>query len=1748
MAEEQLQVGEVEQIDPATLEPKDVVLNPAPAPAESEQQGGELPPELEPQFLPSELAAEVDAFSAGMPSPFQPQGATDYAPLSTTQLQGVQDLMRSLASKDFSLEDIRKSFNEGVFGTSVDEAMADMLAAQGDNKRQSMMQILNRGDLPVSTRIGLLRELDAQMSGPDMNAVERTQLRQLNEQENGGYTDEAEAAYEQSLKLVAGLPVIARPETGPLTTKEMQQSYEALLNMAVIDSEKRAGGLNAKGVMNFLPQLLPFFGTVPVVKVLKELNSITGGDVGMSTVEGAFMPGTAIRSMRERIEAMPLEQKVQTFAKVMGVLRGNRAIFPTQNAQIQNYLIQSLFYKDLTGQDFIKEATDSENKAYIAAKNEAARYGRLASHEKDEAKALEYVRQRNQWEQKAAHLEKTASGRLWHEYNGVTFSQWLDDMAIIDFAIVAPFARSTVKMGQKAALLGSKNALRIAPDATTKQWIRMLQDPRVRKKMTDLLGEDVAETMLPAAIKGAEEAGVEGMSEMIERTKRIQQEVRMVKREGGNVTAKTQQEFLEEIKKVFGEVETAKIHETKSAYSISEDGIDVVARYGATPTKAFGTYAQAERALSQLPFEGKIVRRIDDAFQPASRSDEIGEYFVEVADSRTYDSSRAAWESAIFPREQVRAPWFLPVNSAIGGRFAKMWNWAYSSSDMFGKDIFNELTSDVMRAQSMQKLHAGFVRTMLSLEPKKQAVVTALLKQGEEVPTLSGKGTEFTVEQIRKMYPDVTDDVLTGYYEARTLSDNMWLLANQQKRAEYIRENVKSIHSSTGHVGFGHSLNSADEAVADIKSAQGFSSLHVFDPETGTFSALKRSDIDKLYADGHKLARMQELVQGKGFQEATHTIVHKTKGKVMEPPMNVLPRVSGYYPHIYQANYVVFGLSKAGHRVALATARSIKDAAAARDRYNRIFERMGDKSPYSVADYQFDRALRDPLTYKDDVNGPVFGQTQTIYGSRSGGTLYNASKQYGDHMVDPVEALLRGMELVSHSVTKGNLIKHMEARLYNTLRLMEKETGQKIIKDPSRMVKTIDDINYVSSASKDIQKAVAYMHQIDMVRHIPDAVEQQMALMMTGVGEIFNKLAEKSGVGAFTKVEEKLASAATRGVDPSRLLTEMAHRIYIAGNPIQQFALQLGQAALVLGIAPRDLPMAIAKSVPLQIAVNTRIMMNSGEVGYHAAYKALLPKAAKAFGLSEEQFDKLVGVIERSGLVDTVSTHSQIRTTARTQAMTRMIASASAANQPTITRNFMEAMKKLDDATFGNLSKYGFENGEQLNRLITFQSLYSRDVRRGIANLDNPKYIQSLVGEVNTLVGSMLRETGMGYQRGWLKAAFQFVAFQHKMATMMLFSKNLSTKQKVGLGVSQFLLYGSRGAAHIDAFHRALEKSVLAYEAENPEKKNDIIEAYWNPVTQSFLDGIIFDEGVNRVLRAVGGEDTPGFAWNRRLAPGGGSEMLVDTIIELRYHPTEKIFGLAGKQGSKLWDFHHKVRRYMLASAKGMDDELEPEQRFALLAKEGATIAFSGYDKYLQASVMKSMGGPVSEQGYVGSSSGTYLERALAAALGVTTEDRQALLDATDKYYFDVRTNPKRHKAAMERVADQLFKETVMESIKLKGEAASPEVFEDMQTKLLQKKAMMLSFLTPHEAEVVSEMIGDKIAKLIKNKNSGTSAERAFIEDLTADIVSGKFGDKESLEWETYLRRTPLYQHHPEMMGPLLEARRQMLTYEDEEE
>lgn len=1724
---------------------------------EGEKQKEGTPPE--PRVDPAADAEpfadeETDPLVSDHLNPFSPVPADQEQPMDRQQVAATAELINGLPigqAQPVSVGEIERVFNENMTGETLDAAIKGLMALEGPKRRSKALSILNRTDLAPEDRVKLVTALEADAGTPDLYAVQRSNLETKAQQDIAGLHGVDDQTYfVNTMRAISDMPKLPRainsvaPEA-EVTEEELRAALGEHIALTVEEANKQAG------VGNFLPTLLPFYNTVPVYRVLKRINDVLPKDQQISQAEGAFLPGTALRQMRDAVEVMSTDQKARFYGEVLKVLKPNGSLLHHENAHVTSYILQQLFYKDLTGQDAIPMADEKTQKAFIRATTQSEYWKRQADHETDPKLKKAYADQAERYFVEAQNIDANKNGRLYQDAADTSLDQWLGDLAILDFMGIESLAKGTIKLGKKGAMTAVRGMAKAAPGTLGRAAVDALNDPNVREALFRKMGPaDVAETFLPTAMKDAAESGINGMGEVIARAQQMQEELIRARAEGLNVTSKMKHDFATTVQQIAGTYGkgVAELHLDKSVFNPGELGVESVARYGRTTHKPFANLAKAREALSKMPFsDGKVVQLDEATGKFVEVADDVksgkGQYFIERAEERGYNSDPSEWNKAALDLNTVRDPWYLGSQQAP---LARLWNWINpSTSSRFGADVADEVVTTAMKTPVLQRLQGNIVSTLKTLSGDEQRAVAALLKMGEE------KGVDaFRAADIKAMFPKITDRTIASYYEMRTLAETMFTHANGQQRAEWFRAGVKEVTGPSGRVGFGKAV-SADEAVRDIRP--GYDVLHVYDPETNVFRAMTRSEIDDLYKNGQQVARMEDLIQSPKFEEATHVILGQKTG-LKELPRVVMDKVKGYYPHIFEGNYVVYGVSKAGNRVAMAVARTVGDADAKIAELKSSFASSGN-SHFVDFDKSFDRSLRDPLIADKSVSDPIFNATQKVYGARSGNLLENASVNHGSHMVDPVEALLRGMELVSHSLTKGELVKNMENRLHNTVKLLEKQTGKVLTKDPRAMVRSEADLTDAAKMlGKDYRRLLAYMKQIDMVRAIPDAAERHMAIALEWAASTMDTISKKV-LGytpkAIDNLGGRLVDKASRGFDPTALMTGFNHRTLIASNPLQQRALQMTQVLMMAGVAPLELPKAIARTAPIENMLMTRTMLHSPDTWKWSKavaqrfYDRQRTVVSKLTGIPEAELEKLVGVLDRSGLIDSVGMHTQMRNDVRSAAMDRMLDSASVANRNTIGRTLGKGLSAADSAIFGTMSKHGFEAGESFNRIATFLTLYQRDAAKGLANLSDPAYIRKITGESQELVGSMMRETSAGYQRGWLKAAFQFVAFQHKMAALMLTSRHLTLAQKVKLSLAQFALFGTKGAAHFDAARRSMETLMTNYEAETPDQKHEVLDWWYSPETQEWFDGMIFDHGINTLLRTVGGDDTPEFAFNHRFAPGGGSEFIADAVLEMVHNPTERVFGLGTKKASKVVEFFDHMRKLALYNSSEFDG-IDPHERMLMLAKEGGSLAFSGYDKYLAASAARQLGGWISDTGNITEGSSSGLEYSLYAMLGVNTKDRQQYYDVTEHVYGSVRHDPKGHDGALKNIADQMFQRMVNESTKFNGQPYDRDVFLEMERREARTRGMLLSYLEPSEQERVSEMIRSQIQELLRDSANRSTTQEAFVQNITRDLRDSGMLNEDALKLDVYLKRQGFFDKHPQLRSDFEHQVKQMTQYEDQ--
>src|SRR5690606_37705393 len=81
--------------------------------------------------------------------------------------------------------------------------------------------------------------------------------------------------------------------------------------------------------------------------------------------------------------------------------------------------------------------------------------------------------------------------------------------------------------------------------------------------------------------------------------------------------------------------------------------------------------------------------------------------------------------------------------------------------------------------------------------------------------------------------------------------------------------------------------------------------------------------------------------------------------------------------------------------------------------------------------YDLDRSLKDPSkagAFTDEIYTNILG---TAFAGRTGMAPATLTKDFGDSLVDPIEGMIRAMDIIGHQVTQGELVYNMYTTLYN---------------------------------------------------------------------------------------------------------------------------------------------------------------------------------------------------------------------------------------------------------------------------------------------------------------------------------------------------------------------------------------------------------------------------------------------------------------------------------------------------------------------------------------------------------------------------------------------------------------------------------------------------------------------------------------------------------------------------------------------
>jgi hypothetical protein len=1550
-------------------------------------------------------------------------------------------------------------------------------------KEAAVMSLLDplRG---VEDRLEVVQQLEAE--GPDLNMVSRQALHNANwatsmyEDTDEGDEDAA-AATEYIEDLPRNIEAIVESD---ISEEDMRAGYEALLNAAFSQANEGAGW------SNFAATLVPFRFQAPVMKIYDSLGL---NREAVSAVGGNVLMGEALRQIREHVNGLGTEQKVEALGTILRILKPSGGVFRDGNDWVTAHVLSEVYQTELFG------PIETEMKP---------------------------------GEFRPVAVKRTGGDPL-------RATEVLDNAgSILDLIGVGAVAKGTIKMGTRFLPKSMRRLSNVSPEMVSKNLVDALSDPALRARLSEMTGPDIVENFLPASSMALREGGVNGLQEMITRQLDIREGLLRVA-ERTNYTAAERADALKEVDKIFGDFAAkpaSTLHLDKSVIASAGNGVEISAVFGRTKDKGYATLGSAKKAAQdqvELLFGKdapvKIVMKdvkTGKLIEPPANVNEKtrGQFFLQAQDVRAYESAPTAFHSLAFGADDISNLTFAPSRWKVFQKLGLGWT---NPGSIFSKNVLDNMSLSSRQRTRWNALTIGLVQEVAKLDGKQSRILSKAIKDGERIKTSTGTGTVYSPKQLRAMGMD--DDGVRAYYGYRNATDILYDVVNRQTRTGMQRQGLMDIQGPAGRIGFGKPLRETD-ALKDIRVDIGRQDLDVYDAATGTFARLSPAGIAQLYKQGDSLARLKTPIIGKADNEAAHVIVGTKKGThALELPRQVTTKIEGYYPHMWEGNFIVYGTTKNGNRMALGLARTEAEARAVVEKKNAVLQRKttrGGKSRFTSFNYDFDRSLAD-VGHRGAVQEDIYvNMGGPVYGQRNGGSLRNFSKADGDILVDPIEALVRGFEVVGQSVTKSELAQNMRQKLYN---FVQAEGLQ--LQDMRALPDPVTNPILANAGKKAAyDKATAYLDQIEMFLRTPDQVDQAMSTMFLGASSFLSELARR-GVPGAKWLSGKAADKAARGADPAAAMMGFLHRTAIAASPMKQLALQASQSLIMLGINPKQYAKAASQvsGISMLLGLRSQMIVEGPKALLGSSWKAAVESFSKLVpDMKPAEVEQVVNTIFDSGITSAVGHHSQMRSSVRSAAESRMRASAAFANKGAIPRAVSNFVRGADAQTFGRLSSVGFEAGENINQIATFLTLYNRDKAAKVANLADPDYVRSLVGKVAEVTGNMVPELGFGYQRGWFKNAFQFVAFQQKMIQLMLpeklgGSRSLTASEKAGMVFAQFLLFGRRGTAYTDALYRTVNTKINSDDV--PEEERAMLQQMWNdPSTRAVMDGLLFDYMGNQVLKKLYGPDTPDFALSDSFAPGGGSEFLIERLMALGQGNQAGLAGLSGEKTSKLVAFIQKSYNISLAQVQDLDD-VPFDERAMEIAKQGGGMLISTMDRFLAAKAAQKMDGWVSGGGTVTEGFSGPLEGQLYTHFGITTKDRESLYSAMDKFMDTYKGDAAFRAKTLDDVADKYYKDLLLYTTKLDQEAPSQTVYDNMLDQWVRQRGLLHSVLDPDEAEYVSERVNARLRSAITSKDS---AEAKLITRITEDVLKGRMG-KEGPDALLYLEQAPFVRSNPRL-------------------
>ena len=1720
MAEQQLQLGNIEQMDgqgqPVVDEERALYEQSLQAPLPTDDYlDGTVDETTDPTLDPLQIGT----------------------PASDSQLQGaaeIYNMAMAFNATPITPDDVRQMTERDITPYQVVQLLDTIKGQSKEAQRQVALGVIAEPRLQVEAKMELLRFIDSLATAPDVHMVDK-QAQSVASREDYNQDDEPDAqeAAQWREEQIVSQPRFVEPEVDdqgmPVAPEdifmELQQLYEE--------------ADNKESFLDYVEMMTPI-GALPTLnKVVADIYSdlnITNPNVVGDEARPWVGVGLAFQELRAMVREASPEQKEDIARVVLKRLKENTGLFQDNNDLVTMQVLENLFSQEIFGESQYEEREREKSPEEIAELD-----ARIAELDRQIAANPSTIRDGGN-----AKLVEERDRLVAQRNNIPTFTTLSDNVFnLLDLVFLGSAARATGRVFRKLPSFLERMS-RTAPESAANRAAAAVLDESgelaARMGTTPL---DLVDNFLPS---GADDIvlnrGINGFAAM---TQQMREQAAALARSvlPVNLTHQERAAALADISskydpQILAKNRTVKLHLNQSSVQLTRDGngAAVTAIFGATPHRGWATLRGARRASQEAAEEVfgadvpvEIVRKNQQGLfevVPADAPDTLrGEFYQRVRDVRSLASSNTYGTIGLADDA---------VDKLTMGTGVSSWT---RGLNIFNDFHYDQISSRVREASFNHSVWMGLLKPIGQLKQGQKQLLSKIVRENE--------GTELADDAL-EIAANGDRGVMDGYRRFISLGNIAYHLEDQLKRTDLLRRNMRDLYHGGQRIGFGAPVEQA-EAMAKAQ--------RVFDPQTGQYTRMKAADVEQLYKRGGSLARLNEPLRGSENLEDALMLIDPRNGSKMRPvPVTgTLARIPGYYPHMYNRNYIVSAVDKAGRKVPKAvsfTAKSARDFVQRKNAQIAALHAKGKALNITRYEEAFAPEIRRGETFAQHLDELESGFSQIMFGHRSNGALKELDNAIMEAELDPLAAMMRATEILSTRVSKGEMLQSMRHRLWNSL---HKEENKKFLKPGAERKSynqlTLDDLVEDHPDHFGLQRHRAMLHKIDTLERSPDFWEAATKASYRIMAQVSGRLADKFGGKALRGTEQGLYRAAKDGPQPVRAFLGWMHRMYISAMAPKQFVLGVMQAVATAGmLSPARFTQAVWQTmgiVPAILLREARLHDNIPGIGKFNSMDFFSP----ATGLSRNEFRDLVSIITERGLLDSVGSNTMVKSAIQDAAdaharsrlalpQNRMARGIEAVRDKMGPMAGLTRARTYDQAIFGTLNKIGWEGGERLNQVMSLLTLYNRDKAAKVADLKSSAYVDSLIGRTAELTGNMVKEAGFGYTSSVLKPIMLWIPFQHKMILQAIpraagGMRRFSADEKARMVFGQFLLYGANATVMAAAVHQAIERGIVERLEGQPGGENNAFVQFWrDQMTRDALEGLVFDHIGNNVIKALWGTEgeTPSdMAWGKAFAPGAGHEFVREKVLAMASADWENALSVQGTYTSKFTKFIKYVSDITTARWKDVD-QMPWEQRRDQMLQRGLTDLLPLYGKWVTARWAVEHGRFISENGVMSEPFDNEIEAKLSLVLGVDSKDRASYYESVDRIRNSFEDEGASRKAA-EDAADVYWKNLLFHAVKFDKEVSEDGMWDSAMDQYLLDQGILLSVLSPRERQVFNSRIEAKMDELARA--SGDSAERIMLERLTNKLADGGFGEK-GPQLAAYLRHLPWVEKNPQFAAMVEQA------------